>query len=247
MRWTDLEQKQLEKYFSTAWTEMTLFKRLHKLNTHRTYEAMTRRLRLMRSNGWVRGKDTCMKSFRIGYFDIESTGLNATFGHMLSWYIKTRGKNEYYSSVITKDEIFKGKSDKRLMEELFIAFEHYDILYTHYGVDRRFDIPFIRTRAYRHGLEAKLPLYMEKFMMDTWPIARNKLRLHNNRLGTVAEALGIKGVKKTPLSARRWEKAMLGDPDALAYIELHNKRDVQLLERVHSKLMYIERPILRSM
>lgn len=244
--WTQKEQETMEKYFTSGITEMTLYKKLQKLNPHRSYEAMTRRLRQMRTDGWERDKEKALQKLRIGYLDIEATNLNANFGYMISWYIKKEGKNEYDMAVIKKSEIMNYDFDKRLVKELLKAMKNYDIIYTHYGSDRRFDVPFIRTRAYAHNMEEDIPVYMEQFIMDTYPIARNKLKLHSNRLGAIAEAVGVNNVKKTPLSSKQWFMAMAGEPKALEYIALHNKRDVQLLERVHKKLRTIERPIYRS-
>ena len=244
--WAPDEQECMDRFFTTGITEMTLYKKLHKINPHRTYEAMMRRLRQMRTDGWSRDKENALAKLKIGYLDIEATNLNANFGYMLSWYIKEEGKNLYDFAVIKKAEIFNYEFDKRLVKELLVALKKYDVLYTHYGSDRRFDVPFIRTRAYAHGLQDGLPNYMEKFIMDTYPIAKNKLKLHSNRLGAIAEAVGVTDVKKTALSSKQWFLAMAGHPGALKYIVDHNKKDVQLLERVHKKLRIVERPIYRS-
>lgn len=247
--WTIPEREQLEKYFRTNITKMTLYQRLNKLNSLRSFEAVTRELRRMKRKGWTRTKHDALNKLRVGYLDIEATDLQADFGFMLTWYIKKRGKNEYDFSIITKKEIFDGDFDRRLVSEFFDALDNYDVLYTHYGGDRRFDVPFIRTRAYAHGLQKRLPGHLDKFIMDTWPTARNKLRLHRNSLESIAFALGIRGVKKTPLEPHRWQRAAIGDEKALEYIALHNKRDVQLLERVHKKYEegHIEKKIYRSM
>jgi uncharacterized protein YprB with RNaseH-like and TPR domain len=201
----------------------------------------------MRAKGWTRTKDDALSRLRVGYLDIEATNLNADFGIILSWFIKKEGRNEYDSSVITRDEILSYKFDYRVVKELLAALDNYDVLYVHYGSDRRFDIPYIRSRAYALGLENSLPKRMEKFILDTYPIARNKLKLHSNRLDSIANALQIKGVKKTPLNPEKWRLAAYGNKEALDYIALHNKRDVQLLERVHKKLRIVERPIYRGM
>ena len=116
MMWTEEENKLMERYFKTGVTEMTLFKNIHKINPYRTYEAMMRRIRLMKEKGYSRNKDNAMKKLRIGYLDIEATNLNANFGFMLSWYIKREGKNEYDYSVIKKSEIFNYKFDERLVK-----------------------------------------------------------------------------------------------------------------------------------
>jgi uncharacterized protein YprB with RNaseH-like and TPR domain len=242
MEWTKAEDKLIEKFFNSSTTELTLYMNLHKLNPHRTFEAMTRRLRTWKEKGWTRVKDKAFGKLRIGYLDIEATALNASFGYMLSWYIKTAGVNEFKFGVITKDEIFNETFDRRIVEELLVALNSYDVIYVYYGGDWRYDIPFIRTRAFCHGLEHLLPKYMEKFFVDLFPLVKSKLRLYNNRLATVIEAVGIKNVKKTPLSPKMWCLAAIGNKRALEYIALHNKRDVQTLERVHKKLQRLQRP-----
>ena len=243
MDWTKPELKELDRYKRTNITEFTLFKRILAINPDRTYEAVTRKLRRLRDN---RDKDKAVKSLRVGYLDIEASNLNADFGYILSWYIKVAGQDQYDYSVITQEEIINYEFDGRLVAEFLMALDNYDVLYTHWGVDRRFDIPFIRTRAYAHNLEDMLPDYMDKFIMDTWPIARNKLKLHNNRLDSIARATGIRDVEKTPLDTQIWQMASVGHPESLQYIVDHNKKDVLLLERIHNKLKKVERPIYRS-
>lgn len=245
MEWTKEETDELVKYFKTGISELTLFQRLHKKNKFRTYEAIMRQIRRMRDEGYERDKEKAMKSLRIGYLDIEATNLNASFGIMLSWFIKEKGKNHYDSAVITKKELFDYKFDKRLVEELLEALKKYDIVYTHYGSDYRYDVPFIRTRAFKHHLESKLPKRMEMFIMDTYPILKCKLKLYSNRLGVAAELFGVKELK-TPVSPTEWQLAAYGNPDALAYVVDHNKKDVHILEQVHKRLETIESKIYRS-
>lgn len=245
-RWTEDELYEVGRYFNGQINALTLFALLKKINPERTYESMMTYVRHLRESGMKMRKELATQSLRVGYLDIEASNLNGDFGMILSWYIKTAGKNEYRYSVIKKDEIFNYQFDKRVVEELLDALKHYDVLYAHWGTDGKFDFPFIRTRAYINKLEHKLPMHMEKFIMDTWPTARLKLKLHNNRLDSIAEALGI-GVKKTPLKPMTWMLASVGHPKSLEYIALHNKRDVQILERVHQKMKRIEKPIYRSM
>jgi uncharacterized protein YprB with RNaseH-like and TPR domain len=240
------EHELFVKYFKSNMNKMTLFKKLHAINPRRSFESMARTIRKMKADGMVKDEQSCYNNLRVGYLDIEATNLSANFGYILSWYIKEKGKNHYDYSVITKKEIQTYDFDKRVVTELLEAMKNYSVLYVHYGSDRRFDIPFIRTRAFINGLEKMLPDYMDVFIMDTYPIARNKLKLNSNRLGTIAEALGVK-VKKTPLLGKQWNLAAVGNEDALKYIALHNKKDVDVLEKVHEKLAYIERPLYRSM
>ena len=245
MNWTEDENRQLGDYFNGKINAISLFGKIKKINPSRTYESVMTRIRHMREEGWIKKKEFATGNMITGYLDIEATQLNGDFGYMLSWCIKTAGKNEIHTSVITKKEIFDYEFDKRLVIELLDVLKHYDIVYTHYGADGRFDFPFIRTRAYAHGLEESLPNYQEKYIMDTWPVARMKLKLHNNRLDSIAEAVGVK-TKKTPLSAKTWCLASVGEPKSLKYIVTHNIKDVKILEAVHKKLKKVERPILRS-
>jgi len=245
--WSQAERNLVTQYFGTTWTQLTLYNKIQQINPERSFEAVIREVRKQRDNGMAKTKESSLSKLRIGYLDIEATDLNGDFGYMLSWYIKPRGSRKYDYSVITKEEIVNYDFDKRLVKELFEAFNNYDVLYAHWGRDRRFDLPFIRTRALVHGLQDQLPRRFEKFIMDTWDIAKNKLKLHSNRLDSIADACRIRGVKKTPLSGKIWQLAAIGHPESLKYIATHNRHDVILLERVHRKLEGMENKIYRSM
>jgi len=235
--WTPTENQALERYFTSNWSEMTLFQRLSNIRSDRTYEAMTRKLRRMREKGWIKKRDAAIKKLRVGHLDIEATHLKANFGYILTWYIKHDSQNEYEFACINQKELHTGyRCDKRVISELLVALKKFDVIWTHWGADRRFDMPYIRTRAFINGLQADLPLPGSMYLKDTWPIARNKLCLHRNSLMAIAMALGVKNVKKTPLDPEQWISAAQGDAKALEYILLHNRRDVQLLERVVHKL-----------
>ncbi len=242
VRWSDEELRLCAQFFRTQMMPMTLYQRIIAINPARSYEAMMRKLREMRLKGWQKPVDRVRTHLRVGYLDIEATNLNADFGFILSWYIKARGKNHYDFAYVTRKEILSFQFDRRIIEELLEAFKNYDKLYAHYGGHSRFDLPFINSRVYHHKLEKKLPRYMEKFIEDTWVLARRKLKLHSNRLDSIARHLGIKHIKKTPLEPALWQRAAVGDEEAIEKICLHNKRDVQLLEAVHKKLEHIERP-----
>jgi len=171
---------------------------------------------------------------KVGFFDIESSGLQADFGFMYSWYIKTLGEDEYFHAVVTQDEIRDGTLDKRIVEELVETLKKYKRIYSYYG--SRFDIPFCRTRALSHGLNF-VPYGLVEHR-DLWYLARRILRLHRNRLENVCEILGIEG--KTHLKPHIWIMANTGNEDALEYIATHNKMDVIILEKVFKRLSEFE-------
>lgn len=248
IQWTPAELELFYRCLAGRITKQTLYLKLNEINPARSYESMGRKLRQMIADGHEYAKDVAYRRLRVGYLDIETTGLEANFDFMVTWFIKYKGRDKFASSVITKEEIFSEKFDKRLVVELFEALENFDVVWTHYGSDRRFDVPFIRSRALIHGMDNLLPLRDEKFVRDTWLISRAKLKLSNNRLATIADALGLEDrvAAKTPISGRTWCLARAGNKKALKYIKGHNKADVILLERVADRLEPLVKQVYRS-
>lgn len=170
------------------------------------------------------------KDLNVGYLDIETSNLDADFGVIFSYAIKPKGLDECDYSVITKSEIFKSDYDKWVVKDLIDDLKQYDVIYTYYG--KRFDIPYIRSRALYHKL--KFPMYRELYHIDLYDQAKHKLKLSSNRLANVTKFLGIKG--KNSVQSRYWLKAMTGDKVSLDYILDHNIRDVEILEKFHERI-----------
>jgi len=170
------------------------------------------------------------KQKKIGYFDIESGGLQANFDYVLTWCIKTRDKDEYKTGCISALDIQNYKLDKRILKELIDALKEYDVILTYYGT--KFDVPFIRTRALMNKLNfLEFGALQHK---DVYYMVKMKMRLHRNSLDSACAALGIKG--KNHIKGNYWMKAKLGDPVALAYVLDHNKKDCDILEKLHKRL-----------
>lgn len=169
---------------------------------------------------------------KIGFLDIETSNLDANFGIILTYCIKT-GKTILHDQ-ITPEDIKKyppDKTDRRLVKHLISDILTFDRIVTHYG--RRFDIPFIRTRALMNGID--FPYYGSISNDDTWTIARRKLKLNSNRQDTIDRAL-FGATNKTRVAFQYWIGATRGDAKSLNYILDHNKRDVIALERIWKKL-----------
>ena len=169
---------------------------------------------------------------RIGFADIESSNLRASFGIVYSYCIKEKDGPMIARSVTLQD-LHKGEYDKNLMRKFIEDAEQFDRLIFHYGSDMRFDIPFLRTRCEYWGLE--FPRRGLIHISDTYPILRNKFKLHSNRLEAACDFFEIdsKGHKMNP---RVWLKMISGNKrlmqQALDYILLHNKEDVLSLEKL---------------
>lgn len=167
---------------------------------------------------------------RVGFLDIESSSLVATFGYIISYCIK-EANGKILERVLTPEEINNHTFDKELIRQFITDARQFDRLLGYYST--KFDIPFLRTRAVYW--EFLFPLYAEIKHTDVYYIVRNKFRLHRNRLETACEFFGIP-CKKHRLNPTVWQRAMSGDKKALNYILQHNREDVTSLEQLYNKV-----------
>jgi len=180
------------------------------------------------------------KELKIGYLDIEATGLEADYHHILSYVIKTRDKKEYYQGIITQEELLKLQFDKRVCKKLLKDMLRYDVLITFYGTG--YDIPFIRARCLKWGLEfAQFGMVKHK---DLYYMSRRLLKLHRKSLEVAANFLGIKG--KDHVLGDVWMAARVGDAKALKYVLSHNITDAEITEKLHKKLEAYDKGLIKS-
>jgi len=173
----------------------------------------------------------------VGYLDIETDGLNANFGYVISYCIKVGDK--VVGRVLRPDEVRDWKVlDRNLMREFCRDVRRFDRLVVYWGVGSgrrgsRHDLPFLRTRCLKYNLP--FPLFGDVMGTDCYDIVRGKLRLHSNRLESVAQFLNIpaKGHKLDP---EMWQRAKAGDKKALGFVWAHNCEDCVTLEAVYLKL-----------
>lgn len=167
---------------------------------------------------------------RIGFLDIESSGLKATFGFMISYCIK-KEDGEIIKRCVTPRDIRTGVFDKNLCIQFLKDIEQFDRLVTFYGT--RFDIKFLRTRCIKHGLV--FPPFGTKMHTDLYFMVKNRLLLHSNRLQTACDFLGIPS-KGHSMNPEVWHNAMAGQQKALDWILLHNIEDVISTELLWKKM-----------
>ena len=137
--WSEEEVALLSVYERTNKSAYTLYTEMRRAGYNRTYKAVSRKIENL---GFRKPKRyTTGQERRLGYLDIETTSFKANIGIKLSWAIKTRDSTKTTSALITKEEIFSGDYDKRIVEMLCEELNNYDTLLTYYGT--RFDIPFI--------------------------------------------------------------------------------------------------------
>jgi len=173
---------------------------------------------------------------RLGYLDIESSGLDADNDWMLSWCIKPADSSKIAYGNVTYDDIFDGPGkvnrqfDKLMIFELLLEMQNYTGLVTYYGTG--FDIPFIRSKAMKYNLV--FPEYKKIAHIDLYYQVRSKMKLSHSSLSAATKHLDIAG--KTHLDFKYWKLACLGDKKAMEELLHHNKQDVVILQKLHKEL-----------
>jgi uncharacterized protein YprB with RNaseH-like and TPR domain len=162
----------------------------------------------------------------IAFLDIEASNLKADFGIVLCWCIKPSKGKKIIEQVITPKEL-RTCLDKNVVQGCIDACLKFDRVVGHYS--SRFDIPFLRARALKLGLD--FPQYKSLWQTDTWRIARDKLAISSNRLATVAAQCNIEQ-EKTRITPEHWLGALTGGKEHLQYIVEHCRIDVLVLEKV---------------
>jgi len=181
----------------------------------------------------VEKPDTSPFYEKVGYLDIESTGLNANWDYIISYAILS-DNGKMYGRVLTPKEVLDYRVlDKKLMREFVKTIQKFDRIVIYWGKDRRHDIPFLRTRCLKWGV--RFPFYREVLITDCYDIVKGKLRLHRNRLQNACNFLKIES-KQHFLRAEMWQKAKLGNKSALKYVWEHNKEDVRSLKKLYERL-----------
>lgn len=99
---------------------------------------------------------------------------------------------------------------------------------THYGT--RFDVPMLNTRLLNHGLKPMPPMPH----VDTWRVAKYRLKLHSNRLASVSAIFGLED--KTRLNGPIWVNAAAGHRPSINYVVNHCVQDVYVLEQAYNKI-----------
>jgi len=168
---------------------------------------------------------------KIGFFDIEASNLQADFGIVLTYAIKTHGIDEIFQRPITAKDL-RTCLDENVVRQCIKDLSRYDRIVTYYG--SVFDFPFVRTRAITMGIP--FPEYGTLLHKDMYFAARGKLSLSSKRLENVCRVL-FGRTEKTRIDSAYWIKALMGNKASLEYIADHCRKDVQELERVYDKMI----------
>lgn len=174
---------------------------------------------------------------KVGHLDIETSNFSASFGVVVTWSIKEDGGEIYDGYLDGEDFNDKdGHYDKRILQSCVDTMLKFDRLVVYWGKDRRFDIPFLRTRAVSMGID--FPLYQERIVNDLYDIVKNKFKFGRNSLYAACTQLGINS-KETPLSPQTWIDATIGrNKEAMKLILAHNHEDVISTEALWHRISH---------
>lgn len=169
---------------------------------------------------------------RVTAWDLECSNLSADFGIILCAGFKDVGTGKPHVLNIldytkTGDLI---RAEKHLLRAISKRLLESDVWLTHFG--SWFDIPFVNSRLLYHKLPVLPPSYPH---VDTWKVAKNRLKLRNNRLNTVSEFLKTPS-EKNAIKPEQWIRALGGHAPSMAYIVKHCRLDVLVLEEAYNRL-----------
>jgi len=177
------------------------------------------------------------KEPKILFLDIEASNLSASMGYTLA--IGYKWAHEKCAKVMTLADYPGKKStdDKKLLRAFEPIFNSADLVVHHFG--DYYDVPFLQTRRLIH----KMTPLDRIATVDTWRIAKKRLKFHSNRLDAILKALGCP-FAKTALDGNIWIDASAGDRRALRYVANHCYWDVMVLEWVynHIKVVWDQHP-----
>ena len=190
--------------------------------------------------------------YKIGYLDIETSGLTANFDFMVSWCMYVRdvrtGKTELRGDKINPKDFEVARKgtkkdgkwtpdadlvDKRILESLLKAISDIDCLIGHWFIGKhRHDIPFVRSRIAINKISG-FPKHKMVRYGDTQKLGSLIHRLSSNGLAMIGDAYGV-STKKTQIKSKHWKNAcMFGNKESVDYIYHHNIKDVILTYKIH--------------
>lgn len=181
---------------------------------------------------------------KLGFFDIETSDLNADWGFVLSYCIKHED-GKIIKRCITPEEVLNHKlRDHRLVKLFAEDVKLFDALVVYYGKDtggryQRHDIPFMRTR-FEHWKHKGFPKQKEISVIDMYDVAKSKLKLKRNSMQHVCNFLGIVN-KTSPHDFGIWQRARDGNKAALKHILVHNIEDVITTEELYKRIYHYKK------
>jgi len=172
---------------------------------------------------------------RIGFFDIESTGLEGDWAFTVCFSIKELD-GPIISHCITPKDVKDEVWDKRLLQKLALELRKFDRLVTYHGF---FDNTFTRTRSVKFGIE-EYPAWGEINHTDLYQIIKHKFNFSRRSMKNVCGFFGIDG-KESPITRDAMFAVRAGHQWAIDYFLKHNIEDVKTTEELYKRIKKYQR------
>ncbi len=182
--------------------------------------------------------------FDIGYFDLEASGLNGSFGRLFSAACAHVDGDVWEARIDDRQY----RNPKHPSDDFKLAVAIRDHLLGHdilvswngkrgYNSKGRsgFDVPMLNARLMVPGHQRERVIGRYVKHIDLLKEIRKYIELHSFRLVSVQEFLELTEEKNSILP-RLWGRALDGDKEALDYICLHNRKDVLVLRLVFEEM-----------
>ena len=138
-----------------------------------------------------------------------------------------------WSARVTKKEVL-ARDDKRVVTKLGNDMRQADVIVAHNG--DKFDWPIVNGRLALNGL----PPLGFKTKIDTLKLSRKHFGFSHHNLDYLGKIFG-EG-QKIPTTWELWERCVAGDTKALKEMDAYCQHDVDLLDRVFSRMLpYVDR------
>jgi hypothetical protein len=192
--------------------------------------------------------------FDLGYFDLEASALNGSFGRLFSAACAHVAEDDIWVARIDDPQYNNRRQpsdDSRLAVAIRDHLMTHDILVSWNGKRgynskgrSGFDIPMLNARLIQPGnKKVVIGRYAPKHI-DLLKEIRKYIELHSFRLASVEEFLEL-SESKNAILPRLWNRALDGDREALDYVVNHNILDVKVLRLVFDDMRrygLLERP-----
>lgn len=145
-------------------------------------------------------------------------------GYTLCWAAKW-----YRKRGVMFDSVYQSTPDAMIQAAWELLNEADAVV--HYN-GTRFDVPTLNKEFLKHGLLPPEP-YAQIDLLKT---IRREFRFHSNKLDEVLKQLGMQA-KVQHKGHELWTECMAQDPKAWKQMESYNRRDVNIMEGLYTKLL----------
>lgn len=142
---------------------------------------------------------------------------------VVCWAAKWFDKKE----IVFKSEYKNGR--KAMLKSMYALINEADIVVHYYGT--KFDIPMLNAEFVREGLTPPAP-YKQ---VDLKKVVSDNFKFPSAKLEYVVKALGLG--EKIATTFELWLGILEKDPVSWAKMELYNKHDTRLLEKLYNRLI----------